>query len=166
MMEFWVGMSPDLLLQLWLVFEGFSLWKILQMPDKVGVVPTDFSVICESISQGEGSFSEKVDKVNEFKVVLKNYNFWKPIVAFLEKTHLEVFLLIALVLASLIVKFETPVVRGWLTCLLGVYMFLKFVIYQFARHAFSNYQRQLKELVPVSLPQDKSLTFENLDIHN
>ena len=166
MTETGIGMSSELLLQLWLVFEGFSLWKILQMPDKVGVVPTDFSTVCESISQGNGSFSEKVDKVNEFKKVLKMYNRWAPIVSFFERAYSGVFLSIILVFVSLFIDMKHPVVQCFLTWLLGTYMILKLAIYRWAKCAFTNYQKQLKELVPVPLPQDKSLSFENLDIQN
>lgn len=158
------GMSAELLLQLWLVFEGFSLWKIIRMPDRVGIVPTDFSEACESILQGAGTATEKVRRANEFKKALKWYKIWKPIVDFFEKAYAGIILSALFVFLSLLIDIKHPVVKCLLTWGLGMYMFLKMVIYRWAKESFISYHKQLSEIVPVPLTkQEPSFKLKNLD---
>ena len=152
-MDLGVGLPFETLVQIFVVFEGFSLWRGIVAQDFVDTNQTDIKKICRSFFRANDDPENIVKKYNRLTKAWSSYRFYSklsPVI--LEKPYITLICMIVLMCSSLFFNFEDCVVRCLLTWLLLLYMVLKIIAYWRIRYVTKTFVELLKAIVPVDVP--------------
>ena len=156
------GLSFEILIQLFFIFEGFSFWKLLKLPQNVGLTPSDYNQACENFLAGSNTAIEKAEQILKFKSIYKKFSIWKPIVGFFDNAYLAVFMMLIIVGASLVFDIKNASIQKWCNIILCAYIVLKILLYWRAHWIYSSYQKQMELIQKVD--KNNSSIIKNLQI--
>ena len=141
--QMYKGLSTEFLLQLFFVFEGFTFWKVIELPAKTGVVASDYEDACQQILSQNGKAADKIEEGNKFKKSRDNYLFWAKIVNLSEKGYISCSLIAVFLVVSSWIDTTDETFRLFLALFITVYEVIKFIGYQYARNAYIDYKKRL-----------------------
>lgn len=151
------GLPVELLVQLFLVFEGYSLWKLMKLPEETKLTTTDYDEACKQILHNSNSpDTQRVDQIIQYKEALKKFNRAKAVLGFLEKPYIPMVALSTFLITSIYADVNSLPWRKGLTATLTLYFLVKILIYRWGKGAFSNYQAEQDKLNAVSVPDDSA----------
>ena len=141
------GLSLELLLQIFVVLEGLTLWKI-SVPSKEAVV--DSEQCCDVIWQQSCSARQRSKEVADFLTTEKRYNrsvYWATFLC--SYSPLAIFLISILAL-SVFCDVKQGCFQKGMTFSLLCYLIIKIVVFFIARHYSCKYDKLLEKYTPVN----------------
>lgn len=143
------GLELELLMQLFFVLEGLSLWKVAT-PATRSI--TDFSTedeICGKILAGDGTASERGKRCHQFLEASRSYRRWRKAASVVCSFAPLTFFSISVILLSLFCDVKNGRCLFYLNATAALYFVAKAVIVLMTKHYARLYDEALKDLTPV-----------------
>ncbi len=122
------GLTLELLLQLFFVLEGLSLWKV-SAPKMAQITDFDHNdKICDKILRGKGTSLQRIKLANDFLYASKWYKFFAPVTRFFcSFVPIVAFAIITIILFLYFDRQNEIILLPWMNTCTAVYFFVKLV---------------------------------------
>jgi len=147
------GLSTEFLLQLFFVFEGFTFWKVIELPAKTGVTASDYEDACQQILNQAGNAADKIEEGNKFKKSRDRFLRWEKGVGCFGKGYISCILIVLFLFASSWIDTTDETFRLLLAFFIAIYEAIKFVCYHLARKAYLEYKNRLDSISTINHTQ-------------
>ena len=141
------GLPLELLVQLFLVFEGFSLWKLLKLPEDTGLTSSDYEKACQGIFDGDGKLSAKIEQSIPLYNARRSKERWQRLVSWFDNAVLSIVLVLLVLVLSCFWDLDSPGWRLGNTIALCGYILVKVAVYWGAHHSYTRLIREINEKI-------------------
>ena len=149
------GLSTEFLLQLFFIFEGFTFWKVIELPAKTGVTASQYEDACQQILDHEGKAADKIDEGNKFKKSRDSFLHWEKIVDCFGKGYISCALIVSFLFASSWIDTSDETFRLFFALFIAIYEAIKFICYHLARKAYLEYKNRLDSISTINHIQNE-----------
>lgn len=144
------GLSTEFLLQLFFIFEGFTFWKVIELPAKTGVTASDYEDACQQILDHEGKASDKIDEGIFFQKSRNCYLRWEKTVGYFEKGYVSGILIVIFLVTSSWIDTSDETFRLYFAFFTAIYESIKLICYHLARNAYLDYKNRLESISKIN----------------